>query len=86
MESIDVFSQHELDLALQAKSAAIRVIVCHGHSLYQVENSQEIVARDAARIEVSGDSFVTAEGQSEIVARGSAHVLARGEARVEALT
>ena len=82
VESHDVFTQEELDDALDRGDGVVPV--CAGDGEFTVDRSAFVQAVESARIRVAGDAVVEAGGAATVHAAGSASVVARDRTVVEA--
>jgi hypothetical protein len=80
MESLDVFTQDELDAALGRPDV---IPVCAGDARFEVGGDRFVRAADAAHVTLRDAAAVEAGGQATIVAGGRADVTARDLATVE---
>jgi hypothetical protein len=80
MDSLEVFTQNELEDALRRESA---IPVCAGDGRFEVGGDRFVRAADAAHVVVRDSAAVEAGGQVTVVADGAAHVTARDGVSVE---
>jgi hypothetical protein len=89
MESLDVFTQQELQEALARPDV---IPICSGDGSFEVggedfvraADSTQVTLRDAAAVEAGGRSTIVASGTTDVVARDSVQVELSGAARARA--
>jgi len=80
MESLDVFTQKELDEALARPDV---IPICSGDGAFEAGGDSFLRAADSARVSLRDAAEVEAGGRTTVVASGTAYVTARDWATVE---